>query len=211
MPLDFTLNAFATLFVTLDPIGLAPIFLALTAGMENSERRQVAFRAIFASFCILVGFVFIGEILLKSLGISLSAFRISGGLLLFWTAFEMIFEKRQERKSETAERAVTLDHIRNLAIFPLAIPLIAGPGSISAVILLSARSTDSINLSILVGIIILLLCACLTVFLLASTIDKILGTTGRAILSRLLGVILAALAIQFIMDGILEFVPTTGV
>ena len=136
------------------------------------------------------------------MGITLPAFRIGGGLLLFWIAFEMIFERRQERKEKSAERAITEDQIRDTAVFPLGIPLIAGPGAISAVILLSARFEGP---AMKAGLIAVLAAALLLLFLalvIAERIDRLLGETGRIILTRLLGVILAALAVQFVIDGI---------
>ncbi|HCJ72925.1 MAG TPA: MarC family transcriptional regulator, partial [Agrobacterium sp.] len=121
------INALTTLLVTLDPPGLAPVFLALTAGMTRDQRSQVALRGSIIAFGILAVFALFGLAILNLLGISLGAFRIAGGLLLFWIAFEMIFEKRQERKEKTSEIAITKDHLHNLAVFPLALPLIAGP------------------------------------------------------------------------------------
>jgi len=129
MPIEWLLNSFTTLFVIIDPIGLAPIFLALTMGMSNADRRAIAWRASLVSAVILIVFALVGGAFLETLGISLPAFRIAGGLLLFWTAFEMIFEKRVERKTNSAERTVSKSDIQNLAVFPLAIPLMAGPGA----------------------------------------------------------------------------------
>jgi multiple antibiotic resistance protein len=135
--------------------------------------------------------------------VSLPAFRIAGGLLLFWIAFEMVFERRTERKQQTAETAITKDHIRNVAAFPLAIPLMAGPGALTATILLAGRAHGDavllITLAVICGLVIL---CCLAVFLAASSISKLLGITGNVVLTRLLGVILAALAVQFVIDGV---------
>ncbi|PZN92245.1 MAG: MarC family transcriptional regulator, partial [Hyphomicrobiales bacterium] len=114
MLLDFLTSALVTLLVTLDPPGLAPIFLSLTQGMSVAERRQVAVRACIIAFCILAFFGVAGDVVLKALGVSLPAFRIAGGLLLFWIAFEMVFERRSERKQQTATTAITQDHIRNV-------------------------------------------------------------------------------------------------
>lgn len=198
-----------TLLVTLDPPGLAPIFLALTRGMTPGEQRQVAIRACIIAFGIMVFFGFAGEIVLRALGISLSAFRIAGGLLLFWIAFEMVFELRGARKIRTAEEAITLDHIRNVAAFPLAIPLMAGPGAITAMILLAGRASgDLANQAILIGLTALVILSCLLVFLLATPMARLLGVTGNVVLTRLLGVILAALAVQFIIDGIKAVIAT---
>jgi multiple antibiotic resistance protein len=195
------LNAFTTLLVTTDPPGLAPIFLALTAGMNRAERKQTAIRGTLIALGILTVFALTGASVLSVLGISLPAFRIAGGFLLFFIAFEMIFEKRQERKEKTTETAITKDHIRNLAVFPLAIPLISGPGSISATILLAGNfqaPLERIQLIIVIAVVFALIFAALVI---ADRIDSILGQTGRAILTRLLGVLLSALAVQFVIDG----------
>src|SRR3954451_13488310 len=133
MLFDYISSALVTLLVTLDPPALAPIFISLTRGMNADERKRVGIRAAIIAFCILAFFGLGGEVLLRLLGVGLPAFRISGGLLLFWIAFEMVFERRNERKQHTADVAITEDHIRNVAAFPLAIPLMAGPGAITAV------------------------------------------------------------------------------
>lgn len=198
---DYWLSAFVTLFVTIDPIGLAPIFVIVTAGMAAAERRQTAIRATAVAAAILIAFALFGGRLLEVLGISLSAFRIAGGILLFWTAFEMVFEKRPQRRSSTAEQANAED-LNHIAVVPLAIPLISGPGSISATILLASRAEDMVALVGLIAIIVGLIGACLAIFLAAGPLDRFLGTTGRAVTSRLLGVILAAFAVQFVADGI---------
>ena len=203
MLLDFTTSALVTLLVTLDPPGLAPIFLSLTRGMSPSERRQVAIRACMIAFAIMAFFAVAGDVVLKALGVSLPAFRIAGGLLLFWIAFEMVFERRTERKQQTADTAITQDHIRNVAAFPLAIPLMAGPGALTAMILLAGRAagdpTMLIALAAICGLVIL---ACLVTFLLAGPLSRLLGITGNVVLTRLLGVVLAALAVQFVIDGV---------
>jgi multiple antibiotic resistance protein len=143
-----------------------------------------------------------GGHILALLGIGLPAFRIAGGLLLFWIAFEMVFQARGERKAETAQSAVTIDRIRNVAAFPLAIPLLAGPGAITATILLAGRAgTDPRLLAILVALIAAVLAACVIIFVMAQGVARLLGVTGNVVLSRLLGVIMAALAVQFVIDG----------
>lgn len=201
---NYLLNAVVTLFVTVDPIGLVPIFIALTAGMVAADRRAIALRATVTATAVLVAFALFGQHLLAFLGISLDAFRIAGGLLLFWIAFEMVFERRQQRKSTTVER-VSADEISHLAVVPLAIPLISGPGSISATILLASHAPGYLGLAGLIAVIVLLMGANFAVFLAAGPIDRLLGVTGRAVTSRLLGVILAALSIQFVADGVLAF------
>jgi multiple antibiotic resistance protein len=200
---DFMSSALVTLLVTLDPPALAPIFVSLTRGMTTDERRRVAIRASLIAFGILAFFGLGGEVLLRLLGVGLPAFRISGGLLLFWIAFEMVFERRNERKQHTAEVAVTEDHIRNVAAFPLAIPLMAGPGAITAVILLAGRADGNlVYLSTLLLLIALGVASCLVVFFTADRVSRLLGVTGNVVLSRLLGVILAGLAVQFIINGV---------
>ncbi|GAB5511580.1 MAG: MarC family protein [Hyphomicrobiales bacterium] len=210
--LDFVGNAAVTLLVTIDPIGLAPLFVTVTRGMDTAERREVAIRACLIGFTILLTFGLGGQALLDTLGITLPAFRIAGGLLLFWLAFEMVFEKRVERRENTATRAIDKDHIKNVAVFPLAIPLIAGPGAISAMLLLSheAAGLDDgyVGTGALIGVLAGMVTACLLVFLAAGRIEKMLGDTGRIILTRLLGVILSALAVQFIADGVSQMIAT---
>lgn len=199
---DSLLNAFVTLLVTIDPPGLAPLFLALTDGMNRSQRMQASIRAAIIGFGILALFALAGTTILKLFGVTLEAFRVAGGLLLFWIAFEMVFERRQERHEKSTKRAITRDDIHNVAVFPLAIPLIAGPGAISATVLLSGSFYDAGPRAVLVGIIFTCVMITFLVFLLAERIDKFLGHTGRNILTRLLGVMLAALAVQFVADGV---------
>jgi multiple antibiotic resistance protein len=203
---DYLLNAIVTLFVTIDPPGLAPVFIVLTAGATRSERRATAVRASVIAGAVLVAFALIGQPLIGFLGISLPAFRISGGLLLFVIAFEMVFGRREERKSATAQTSVTRDYLRHVAVFPLAIPLITGPGAISATILLASRAPNAWGLLGLLVIIALLISACTVVFLGANRLERALGDTGRIVVSRLLGLLLAALAVQFVADGITALV-----
>ncbi|NGO52391.1 MarC family protein [Allomesorhizobium camelthorni] len=201
---DSVFNAFVTLLVTIDPPGLAPLFLAVTRGMNRDERRQVSIRASIIGFSVIALFALAGALILSVLGITLPAFRVAGGLLLFFIAFEMVFEKRQDRKEKISDMAVTKDMIHDIAAFPLAIPLIAGPGAISATVLLSGSFQGFAAQAALVGIIAVCLLLTYLVFILAERIDRLLGQIGRSILTRLLGVILAALAVQFVADGIRE-------
>lgn len=199
---DSILNAFVTILVTIDPPGLAPLFLAVTRGMNRHERYQVSVRASLIAFGVLALFAIAGAAILSVFGITLPAFRVAGGFLLFYIAFEMVFERRQDRKEKISDTAITKDMIHNIAAFPLAIPLIAGPGAISATVLLSGSFPGWPAQLALVGIIAVCLGLTYVVFVLAERIDGLLGQTGRSILTRLLGVILAALAIQFVADGI---------
>lgn len=199
---DMLINALTTMLVTLDPPGLAPVFLGLTVGMTALQRRQVAFRGSLIGFGLLAAFAIFGSGILGLLGISIGAFRIAGGLLLFWISFEMVFEKRQERKEKTSQAAITIDHIHNIAVFPLAIPLIAGPGAISATVLLAGTFTGALDRALLIAVIALIMLLVYATLLIAERLDRFLGVTGRAILTRLLGVILAALSVQFVVDGV---------
>ena len=199
---DLLVNALTTLLVTLDPPGLAPIFLSLTVGLSRQQRFQVATRGSLIAFFILAAFALFGDGILGLLGISIGAFRIAGGMLLFWIAFEMIFEKRQERKEKTSQAAITIDHIHNIAVFPLALPLIAGPGAISATVLLSGTLPGVLDRALFIGVIALIMLLVYATLLVAERLDRFLGVTGRAILTRLLGVILAALSVQFVVDGV---------
>ncbi len=199
---DTLINALTTLFVTIDPPGLAPIFIGLTHGMTRLQRKQVALRGSLIAFFILATFALTGSGILSLLGISMGAFRIAGGLLLFWIAFEMIFEKRQERKEKTSETAITRDHMHHIAVFPLALPLIAGPGAISATILLAGSMQGAWGKAQLILVIGFVLAVMYALLVVAERLDRFLGITGRAILTRLLGVLLAALSVQFVVDGI---------
>lgn len=202
MNFDLLLNAFVTLFVTIDPPGLAAVSLGLTVGMNSKQRRQVALRGTIIGTIILVAFMVVGAPLLATLGITMEAFRVAGGLLLFYIAFEMVFEKRQERHVKSANRAITRDDIHNIAVFPLAIPLIAGPGSISASILLASEFSTPLERITLVGILLCIALLLFTALSLADKIDKLIGDTGRIIATRLLGILLAALSVQYIADGV---------
>lgn len=200
---DDLINAFITLFVVVDPIGLAPIFLGLTRGMDPAARRMTAAEASAIAVGVLAGSALFGDWLLRQLGIGLPAFRIAGGLLLFAIAFEMVFEKRVRRKASEAEEAIHEPHA-GLAAFPLAIPLMAGPGAITASILLAGRTGgDPVRLTLLLATIAAVVLICLAVFLLAPKLERLLGLTGQIVFTRLLGVLLAALAVQYVVDGFL--------
>jgi multiple antibiotic resistance protein len=202
MPLDYTISALLTLLVVVDPVGLVPTFLAVTEDLPRRARRSVAVRSSIIAGAILIGTALIGDWLLHTLSISLPAFRIAGGLLLFSIASQMVFGVRLRRESEEAEEAVE-EHVRNIAAFPLAIPLLAGPGAITATVLLAGRAGGNPTLiAILIGVVVLVAAACLVAFLFAERIGRAIGLTGNIVLSRLLGVLLAALAVQYVVDGV---------
>ena len=199
--LDDALTAFVTLLVVVDPIGIAPAFVSVTQGFPAATRRAVGIRAALIATIILAGTALAGNWLLNRLGIGLPAFRISGGILLFTIAFDMVLGGRPAREARQANDAVA-EHVRDVAAFPLAIPLIAGPGAITATLLLAGRANyDATALAVLIAIVAAVGCACATTFLLAEHLARALGVTGNVVLSRLLGVVLAALAVQFVIDG----------
>lgn len=202
VPFDFLVSALVTLLVVVDPLGLVPAFLAVTHGLPEKSRPQVALRACLIATAILTGSALIGDWLLRALSITLPAFRIAGGLLLFSIASEMVFGVRVTRQTEAAEQAIE-ERVRNIAAFPLGIPLMAGPGAITATVLLAGRAGgDPVRLGILFAVIVAIMLLCLVVFLMATRIGKVLGATANMVLSRLLGVLLAALAVQFVIDGV---------
>jgi multiple antibiotic resistance protein len=208
MPVEFLISAAVTLLVVVDPIGLAPTFLAVTHGLNPAQRRQVALRACLIATGILFGAAAIGDWLLRELGITLPAFRIAGGLLLFSIASEMVFGVRMQREARTAEQALE-EHVHHVAAFPLAIPLMAGPGAITATILLAGQAQGRpLWLGIVFAIIAAVCAMCLATFLAAGRISRLLGVTGNVVLSRLLGVILAALAVQYVIDGVRAILAT---
>jgi multiple antibiotic resistance protein len=201
MPVEFLISALVTLIVVVDPIGLVPSYLAITHGLPRPARRSVALRAALIAAAILAGSALFGDWLLHTLSIGLPAFRIAGGLLLFSIASEMVFGVRTERQSRQAEEAIE-EHVRNIAAFPLAIPLMAGPGAITATILLAGRGNGgAVHLATLLAVIASVISLCFVVFTLAAQISRWLGVTANIVASRLLGVLLAALAVQYVIDG----------
>ena len=207
MPIDYLVSALVTLVVVVDPVGLVPTFLAVTHGLPQQARQRIAVRASIIAAAILAGTALLGDWLLRQLGITLPAFRIAGGLLLFAVASEMVFGVRTERQSKQAEDALE-EHLRNVAAFPLAIPLMAGPGAITATLLLAGQASGKpISLAILIVVVLVVCALCLGVFLLANRVDSLLGVTGNVVSSRLLGVLLAALAVQYVIDGVRVLLP----
>jgi len=202
--IETLISAFVTLFVIIDPIGIAPIFLALTGDQDAASRRKTAARAVLIAVFILIAFAVGGLWLLQAMGISLPAFRVAGGILLFWISFEMVFERRTQRKTTTAERSVVEEQHDDIAAVPLAVPLMAGPGAITAVILLASQpGGDWTELGWVIGVIVATLAVTLAILLVAVPIDHLMGKTVRTVVTRLLGVILAALAVQFAADGVI--------
>jgi multiple antibiotic resistance protein len=196
------LSAFVTFLVVIDPPGCAPIFAGLTREATRAQRRSMAIRASLVAAGILLFFGLLGEDLLRMLGISLAAFRIAGGIMLFLIALEMVFEKRTQRRESRAREVDADPEHEDVSVFPMAIPMIAGPGSIASIMLLMARS-DGLNESLVVlAALASVLVLTLASLLAAGWLMRLLGHRMEAMLTRLLGVILAALAAQFVIDGI---------
>lgn len=194
------ITAFVTLFVVIDPIGLMPLFAALTQGQSNAQRRAIAVRAIVTGFGLLLLFGLFGEAVLGFIGISMPAFRIAGGILLFLTALDMLFSRRQARREEQSETASA--EADDPSIFPLATPLIAGPGAMATMILLTGQSGDWMWILAVHGVMVTVLLLVFSFFLLAGPLERLLGETGINVVTRLLGMLLAALSVQFVVDGI---------
>ena len=198
MEFQFYITAFATLFVVIDPPGLVPLFIALTQGMDNAHRRRLALRACVIAGVLLMLFGLFGESLLGFIGISMPAFRIAGGILLFLTALDMLFERRTQRR---AGQQADANH--DPSVFPLATPLIAGPGAIATMILLMGQSGgDWRGAAAVLGLLALMLVATYLFLLASPPIERLLGRTGTIVITRLLGMLLAALSVQFVLDGI---------
>ncbi len=209
MPFDYLVSSLVTLLIVVDPVGLAPIFGGLTAGLPESARQQVAVRACLIAAAILFGTAIAGDFVLRNLGITPPAFEIAGGLLLFLIASEMVVGTRLREHSKTAEQAIE-EHVRNIAAFPLAIPLMAGPGAIAATVLLSSAAYTPLMFGVLIVVIAAVCGATLVVFFFAGQIARLLGITGNVVLSRLLGIILAALAVQYVIDGVRAVIVPGG-
>ncbi|MBP7241965.1 MarC family protein [Amaricoccus sp.] len=203
MSLDFGVTAFVTLFVIIDPIGLAPLFLALTHGATTRQRRAIGVRALAIGFFLLALFGLGGERLLDAVGIDMAAFRIAGGLLLFLTAVDMLFERRQPRRENTAHQA---DALPDPTVFPLATPLIAGPGALATMVLLIGQHPgDYAAQAVVYAAMTAVLGICYVLFLAGGLIERVLGPTGINVVTRLFGMLLAALSVQFVVEGLRAF------
>ena len=201
--IDTALTAFVTLFVIIDPVGLTPIFLALTHDMTAAARRAVAARACLIGLLVMAAFGLVGEALLQVVGIGLPAFRIAGGILLFLIAVEMLFERRSERRGRAAERAEAEEAGPDPSVFPLAVPLLAGPGALASMILLMGRAAGDLPAQAAVmGVMAGVVALAYVLFRLSGVLGRFLGRTGINVVTRLLGMLLAALAVQFVIDGL---------
>lgn len=194
--------SFVTFFVLIDAIGVAPIFASLTAQGSAKYRRKMAVKATFVAAIIIYGFAFGGAWLLDSMHITIHAFRAAGGILLFIIALDMVFEKRTERRENRAENVLADDDIDDVSVFPIGIPMIAGPGTIATAMLYMSNAASLSERSIVLAALGLNLVLCLAIFIAAGPIVRLLGDSIVAALTRILGVILAALSVQLLIDGI---------
>ena len=199
--IEFATSAFVTLLLVVDPVGLVPAFVSATNGLAEQDRNMIAVRSPLIASAILIGLALCGNWLLRQLGIGIAAFQISGGLLLFGVSYRMIFGDRPQREARETGRALT-ENASDIAVFPLAIPLMAGPGAIATTLLLSGSATSVASMAVLIVTIVLVCALCGLCFSLSRLIDRTLGKTGNAVLSRLLGILLAAYSVQFVLDGI---------
>jgi multiple antibiotic resistance protein len=201
MDTSFLITAFVTLFVIMDPPGLVPAFVAVTQGLTSEQRRKIALRACLVAIGVLTVFAAFGESVLQFVGISMHAFRVAGGILLFLTALDMLFERRTQRREHRADE----DDHPDPSVFPLAIPLIAGPGAIASIILLVGDQPGWLGLTSVIVLMIFVVILVFFSFLLAGLFERLLGKTGIVVVTRLFGMLLAALAVQFVLDGLKGF------
>jgi multiple antibiotic resistance protein len=205
--LSLLLASFVTFFVAIDPVAMAPMFTTMTSRMTPDWRRKMAIKSVAIATGILLAFAFGGAWLLEQIHVSMDAFRIAGGLLLFLIAVDMLFEKRAERRDERAEKvaqhqAEHPEHQDDISVFPLAIPLIAGPGAIASIMLFFAQYEGALERTMVLLGVGINLALCLGAFLLAGPISKVMGPTVGSMLTRVFGILLAALAAQFVVDGV---------
>ncbi|MEA3264791.1 MAG: MarC family protein [Pseudomonadota bacterium] len=200
--LELFLSAFIALFVVIDPPGCAPIYAGLTSGASHAQARAMALRATFIATIILLIFAVFGEDLLGALHIELDSFRIAGGIMLFLIALDMVFEKRTQRREERAEKVKATPEIEDVSVFPMAMPMIAGPGSIATIMLLTARAKGTDETLVVLGALGAVMLLTLLALVAAGPLMKLLGARVEAVITRLLGVLLAALAAQYVIDGL---------
>ena len=201
-------SVLVTFLVIIDPPGVAPIFASLTRGTPAAHRRAMAIRSSLIAWAILMFFALLGKPLLHALGISLASFRIAGGIMLFFIAFDMIFERRTERREKRAEEIEGTPEAEDISVFPMAIPMITGPGSIASAMLWVSRADGLLELVTVLGAITAVMLITLVTLLAAGPLMKLIGERIEAMITRILGVILAALAAQFVIDGLKQSFPS---
>ena len=199
---ELFLSAFITLFVVIDPPGCAPIYAGLTKGASPAQARSMALRATWIASIILLIFALFGQQLLGALHIELNSFRIAGGLMLFFIAFDMVFEKRTQRREERAEKIAATPEIEDVSVFPMAMPMLAGPGAIAAVMLLMNEAEGVSEMAEVLAALAAVLVITAASLVAAGPLIRLLGDKVEAVITRLLGVLLAALAAQYVIDGL---------
>jgi multiple antibiotic resistance protein len=200
-------SALATFLVIIDPPGCAPIFASLTRGASPAQRRSMAIRSSVIAWAILMFFALLGKPMLHALGISLASFRIAGGIMLFFIAIDMVFERRTERREKRAEEIQRTPEVEDISVFPMAIPMIAGPGSIASAMLWVSRADMPAQIVVVLAAITVVMLLTLITLLAAGPLMRLIGEKVEAMITRILGVILAALATQFIVDGLKQSFP----
>lgn len=200
--IELFVSSLITFFVVIDPPGCAPIYAGLTSGVPAAHSRAMAIRAVVIAGAILVIFALFGQAILSAIGASLDSFRIAGGILLFIIATEMVLEKRTQRREDRAEKIKATPEIEDVSVFPMAMPMIAGPGSIASIMLLMSRGHGVERTLVILAALGAILALTLVALILAGPIMRILGDKIEAVVTRLLGVLLAALAAQFVIDGL---------
>ena len=207
MVLELFGSALATFLVIIDPPGCAPIFASLTRGATAAQRRSMAIRSSIIAWAILMFFALLGKPMLHALGISLASFRIAGGIMLFFIAIDMVFERRTERREKRAEEIQRTPEVEDISVFTMAIPMIAGPGSIASAMLWVSRADTPTQILVVLAAITVVMLLTLITLLAAGPLMRLIGEKIEAMITRILGVILAALATQFIVDGLKQSFP----
>jgi multiple antibiotic resistance protein len=200
-------SALVTFLVIIDPPGCAPIFASLTRGTSQAHRRTMAIRSSLIAWAILMFFALLGKPMLQALGISLGSFRIAGGIMLFFIALDMVFERRTERREKRAEEIERTPETEDISVFPMAIPMIAGPGSIASAMLWVSRADTVFDIAVVLVAITVVMLIALVTLLAAGPLMRLIGEKVEAMITRILGVILAALAAQFVVDGLKQSFP----
>ena len=204
---DIFISAFVTLFLVIDPPGCAPIYAGLVAGASTAQARSMAIRATIIAGLILLAFALFGQALLGAMHIGLDAFRIAGGIMLFLIALDMVFEKRTQRREERAQSIEGTANAEDISVFPMAIPMIAGPGSIASIMLLTARAEGPAETGIVLAAMTAVIILTALSLLAAAPLMTMIGAKLEAMITRILGVVLAALAAQFVIDGLKQSFP----
>lgn len=206
--IDLAVSAFITFFVVIDPIGMVPIFMSVASGLDQESRKATALKGTLVAALILIAAGFIGDVTLRSLGISIAAFRIAGGGLLFLLAVDMVFARQSGLRSTTPDEETESEHRTDIAYVPLAIPLIAGPGAFASIILMMDRASGSMTAQATVlGVFVLVMVSLAIALLAATRLMSWLGVTGVNVMGRVFGIVLAALSVQLIVDGLTDSFP----